>query len=331
MKYLIIRLGAIGDVVHSTIIAQAIKNKDNNCEIHFLTADFIKPLIELSPFIDKVIPFDMKKSNNFFYLFKTGFKLLFERYDIIFPLSNTVRNFIMTYFAFPKKIVKRNRNRVHAVDAFYNTAVDGLGELEKPKKIILNINPELKEKINGLTKDFPRPYFVFSPGGANDNARQGRIWADESWIELGNQLVSKYGGTVFIVGSKGEREHHKVFEKINNSKIFSGELSLEESAALYSLSDIFFSGDSGPLHIAGCFDCNIIALYGSTNPISVSPYGHDNSCIIPKTDCKFCEKRVCSELKEGEKITPCMRSITPEMILGFIEARNILNSEAQRV
>lgn len=329
MKYLIIRLGAIGDVVHSTIIAQAIKNKDKNCEVHFLTAEFIKPLIELSPFIDKVIPFDMKKSNNFFYLIKMGLKFLFERYDIIFPLSNTTRNFLMTYLACPKKVVKRNKNRVHAVDAFFNTAVDGVGELDKPGKIILNINDNLKDKISEVTENCPRPFFVFSPGGANDNARQGRIWADEYWLELGNSLTKKYGGTVFVCGSKDESEHHKIFERINNSKILSGKLSLEESAALYSCADIFFSGDSGPLHISACFDCNIVALYGSTNPVSVSPYGHNDSCIIPKTECRFCSQRVCKELKEGEKITPCMLSITPEMVMGFIEASNLLKIREQ--
>ncbi|MBR6163320.1 glycosyltransferase family 9 protein [bacterium] len=326
MKYLIIRLGAIGDVVHSTIIAQAIKNKDKNCEIHFLTADFIKPLIEMSPFVDKVIPFDMKKSNNIFYLLKMAFKFLFERYDIIFPLSNTTRNVLMTYLAFPKKVVKRNKNRVHAVDAFFNTAVDGIGELDKPKKILLNITDELKTRINDLTKEYKRPYFVFSPGGANDNARQGRIWSDEYWLELGNMLTEKYGGTVFVCGSKEEEEHHRAFEKINNSKVFSGKLTLEESAALYSMSDVFFSGDSGPLHIAACFDCKIIALYGSTNPISVSPFGHDNSCITPKTECKFCGQKLCKELMEGEKITPCMLSITPEMVMGFIEAGDIIKA-----
>ena len=324
MKFLIIRLGAIGDAVHSTIIAQAIKNKYPEAQIHFMTASFIKPLLECSPFIDKIIPFDLNKSNNIFYILKTGLSLLSEHYDIIFPLSNTTRNIIMTYLAAPKRIVKRNKNRVHAVDAFFNTAVDGLGELDKPKQIVLKINDELKKSVEEKIKDFPRPYFVFSPGGENDNARQGRIWADEYWIELGNKLTEKYGGTVFICGGNSEKEAHRKYETIKNSKIFTGELSLSESAALYSISDLFISGDSGPLHIAACFDTNIAALYGSTNPVSVSPYGHENSCIEPSKDCRYCGKKTCEKLKEGEKITPCMKSITPDMVLKFIEDNNKL-------
>lgn len=325
MKYLIIRLGAIGDVIHSTIIAQAIKNKEPDSDIHFLTASSIVSLLENSPFLDKVIPFDMNKSNNLLYLLKTAFLLFKERYDIIFPLSNTTRNFLMTYLALPKKIVKRNPNRVHAVDAFFNTAVDGVGELEKPKQIILKINNELKREIESKFALYPRPYFVLSPGGENDNARAGRIWADEYWIELGNKLIDRCngGGSVFICGSKSEAKHHKIFEQIKNSKVVSGELTLAQSAALYSICDLFISGDSGPLHIAACFDINIAALYGSTSPITVSPFGHENSCIEPSNECRYCELRVCHELQNGEKTTPCMKSITPEMVLKFIEKYNI--------
>ena len=45
-KILIIRFGAIGDVVHSTIICTAIKNKYPQYKIHFLTLPFIKEMLK---------------------------------------------------------------------------------------------------------------------------------------------------------------------------------------------------------------------------------------------------------------------------------------------
>jgi len=323
MKYLIIRLGAIGDVVHSTIIAQAIKTKYPQAEIHFLTSMHIASLLENNPFIDKVISFNIKHKDNIFYLLKLGFKFYLEKYDAIFSLSNTTRNIILSRVANPKRIIKRNSNRVHAVDAFYNTALDELSDIEKPERIIFKMNDTLIDNIKTKISSYPAPYFVFSPGGENDNARQGRIWADEYWVELGNKIVDKFGGTIFVCGSKSEAKSHEKFKQIKNAVILSGELSLAESATLYSLADLFVSGDSGPLHIAACFDINIVALYGSMNPSSVAPYGHKNSCIIPAIKCKFCGKKVCHELKLGEKITPCMKSITPDMVFDFIKNKNI--------
>ena len=67
-KVLIIKLGAIGDVIHSTMLAQSIKKAEPNCIVHFMTTDFIVPLLENNPDIDKVISFRGKSANNYLYL-----------------------------------------------------------------------------------------------------------------------------------------------------------------------------------------------------------------------------------------------------------------------
>ena len=54
-KILIIRLGAIGDVVHTTIIPSAIKQKHPDWEVHYLTQTEIAPLLDEHPYIDKVL------------------------------------------------------------------------------------------------------------------------------------------------------------------------------------------------------------------------------------------------------------------------------------
>ena len=62
-KILIIRLGAIGDVVHTTSLFRAIKKLNSNIEIHYLTSKLIEPLLIADP--------DLKKANivlNFLFL-----------------------------------------------------------------------------------------------------------------------------------------------------------------------------------------------------------------------------------------------------------------------
>lgn len=324
LKILIIRLGAIGDVVHSTIIPQAIKEKHPECEIHFLTLDYIAPLLKSHKGISKVIPFKSNKGANFFYLLKLGLNLRKEKYGIIMPLSNTTTTVFLQFIINSKKIIKRNKNRIHAVDAFYNTAIDLFEDLEKPKNLDLGVNEKAKNKIVEKIKSYPRPYITISPGGAHDNIRQGRIWVDSYWTEFGNKVLEKFGGTVFIAGSKGEREEHKKFLKIKNSVLFSGELSLDESAALFSLTDLFISGDSGPLHMASALNINTLGIIGSTSPIPCAPYGEKGHYIAPSNDCKHCQQKICIHLKDDEKFTPCMYSITPDMVLDFIEDKKLL-------
>ena len=53
-KILIIRLGAIGDVVNSMVIHQAIKEKHPDVEIHYMTLDYIAPLLKNDKNISKI-------------------------------------------------------------------------------------------------------------------------------------------------------------------------------------------------------------------------------------------------------------------------------------
>ncbi len=323
-KVLIIKLGAIGDVIHSTMLAQSIKRANPNCIVHFMTSDFITPLLENNPDIDKVIWFTGHRRNDYPYLIFKGLSLMFQRYDAVFPLSNSIRNYIMMFFMFPKQIIKRNKNRVHAVDCFYKTAVDNFGEIEKPKSLRIFVKDELKNKIQEQFKNYPRPWIIFNPGGANDLDRQGRIWDDDYWKELGNSIVNEYGGTIFICGSNKEVKLHEQYSAIKNSVILTGKMELIDSTALYSLSDLFISGDSGPLHIASALDIKVLAILGSVPKEVVRPYCIQSYVAEPNIDCKGCEQKVCKLLKDGEKITPCMKSIQPSDILKIIKDNNLL-------
>ena len=323
-KVLIIKLGAIGDVIHSTMLAQSIKRADPDCIVHFMTSDFITPLLENNPDIDKVIWFTGHRRNDYPYLIFKGLSLMFQRYDAVFPLSNSIRNYIMMFFMFPKNIIRRNKHRVHAVDSFYNTAVDNFGEIEKPKSLRIFVKEELKNKIQEQFKDYPRPWIIFSPGGANDLDRQGRIWDDEYWKDLGNSIINEYGGTIFVCGSNKETELHKQYSEIKNSVLLTGKMELIESSALYSLSDLFISGDSGPLHIASALDIKVLAILGSVPKDTVRPYCIQSYTAEPNIECKGCGQKTCKLLNEGERITPCMKSIHPNDILKIIKDNNLL-------
>jgi ADP-heptose:LPS heptosyltransferase len=317
-KILIIRLGAIGDVVHSTVIQQAIKEAHSDVQFHFLTSDFITPLLENDPNLAKPWGFDQNKKDDFFYLLSLGLKFRKEKFDAIINLSNSLRNQFMIFVATPKKIVNRSKNRVHAVDAFFNTAKEIFDDIEKPQDLKLSLSTETIASVEEKIASHSRPFFVINPGGENDSLRQGRIWSLENWTNLSNKLIEKYGGTIFIVGSKGEKEYHKELLKINSSVLFSGELTLDESAALLSKADLFISGDSGPLHMASALGINTLGLMGSTGAIACGPYGSKGHSINPLFDCPTGCDKICLQSQENI-YKPCIQSITPEVVLDFIE------------
>ena len=54
VKYLIIRLSSIGDIVLSTTLLRCLKDQVEGAEIHFLTKEKYSSLLESNPYIDKI-------------------------------------------------------------------------------------------------------------------------------------------------------------------------------------------------------------------------------------------------------------------------------------
>lgn len=322
-KILIIRLGAIGDVVHTTIIPSAIKQKHPDWEVHYLTQTEIAPLLDEHPYIDKVLTWDRAKRKSIKQLLQTGITLFKERYDIIFNLTFAIRNTALSIFAMPKKIVLRKHLNKLWVKEFFETAKSVIKDIEIPERLYLGNNKNSIIKIQNDISEYPRPYIAITPGGATDKNRQGRIWNIEKWKELLKELHKQYNGTIFICGSKGEKSYHEQLAQ-EGVVICSGKYTLSESSALLSCMDLMISGDTGPLHIATGHNIKTLVILGSTSPDKIKPYGKNGHYIEPQTKCKYCWAKKCKLIQEGERYTPCTESITVNSVLNKIIENSLL-------
>lgn len=321
-KILIIRFNAIGDVVMTTIIPFAIKNQHKNCEIHYLTTKNNAAMLKNVPSIDKIISFN----GNFLETIKNLFK---QKYDCIICLNYTLKSYILSFLSFPKRIIFRSFQGTSWVENYFNTAKKLYNDLVLPNRLYMN-NKMFTSNFSVLQeiKKYPKPHILFNPGKYKNQIRQGRVWNIQKWKELGEKLLTEYGGTIFINGSNEERDYH-LFLSNNNIVIFSGQYNIEETCNLISLCDIIISGDSGPVHIASAYDKKAIAILGSTSPDKIKPYGKNGYCIEPTTSCRYCWKKKCKFLKEKSGYAPCIESITPDMVIKKIEENNLLSLKKQ--
>ena len=320
-KILIIRLGAIGDVVMGTVIASSIKLKHPDYEVHYLTQIEIAPVLENHPHIDKIIPWNTKNRKSLRQLFQTGTKLFFEHYDIVFNLTYALRNITLSFMTCSKKIVFKRYSQKSWVEDFFYTAQTAVKDIDCPSRLYLGLISECRQKIESFTEKYPRPYIVIAPGGETDKNRMGRIWNIENWKVLIENLLKIYGGTVFIAGSEPERSYH---EKISgkNIVICTGKLNIAESSALFSKADLMLSGDSGPIHIASAHNVKTLVLLGSTSPDKIKPYGENGYFITSDYECKYCWNKKCTRIQG--KYAPCMEHITVESVLKKIEEEQLL-------
>ncbi len=317
-KILIIRLGAIGDVVHTTNLFRSIKKQNPNIEIHYLTRELIKPLLVADKDLDKVITINPAFKAFSSYTREFAKQLKAENYDLVINLQPSLKVKALIFLAGIKnKLVYKKSFKFHAVTNFWKTGLKAFPEMEELKNLNLYLPEDAIENAKNRLKDYKRPFIVISAGGVYAK-RQGRTYPVEKWVELGKKIQEKYNGTVILNGAKEDKEILSPLNEIPNTLNFIGELSLVDSCAVISQSDLMLSGDSGPLHIATALGVNSIGLYGSMPAERTGCYCSGINIVSTK-ECVPCNKRKCKYLKKSKKLfAPCMEEIDVNLIMDKI-------------
>lgn len=318
-KILIIRTGAIGDVVHTTNLYRSIKELNPEIKIHYLTCELIKPLLIEDPDIEKVYTINPKFKLFSSYTRDLAKILKEEKYDLVINLQPSFKIKGLIFLAgIRKQLVYKKTFKVHAVTNFWQTGLKAFKDMKEQKSLKLYLPKESINKAKELLKNLPRPFIVFNAGGVLSK-RQGRTYPVEKWVELGKKLQQKYNGTIILNGAKEDKEILSSLNEIPNVVNYIGELSLIDSCSVISQADYMISGDSGPLHIATALGVKSIGLYGSM-PASRTGCYSSGVNIVSKKTCVPCNRRKCKFLKKTKKIyAPCMEEINVEKIIEIID------------
>lgn len=321
-KVLIIRQGAIGDVVHTTNVFRSIKEAYPNIKIDYLTGAVPATLIQNDSRLNKVILLEGKK---YPYLLKLASQLRKEKYDVIINLQPALRYKFLSFMCFPKKIVTYKKTfKLHAVENFFRTAKKAFKEIENPSDLKIEIPQEIVEKVK---QEIPTDKKIVVLNTETSVTRKGRKWAPKYFKELALSLIEEYDCTILIPGSKDDVEKVKCFENLHpNIKIIAGKFSILESAAVFSLCDVFISSDTGPLHIASALEkpyC--IGLYGAAPVQRTGPWGINHFAVSADLSCIPCNRRKC-QIKEYAQtdLNPCLLAVKPEHIVRIIKDNDLL-------
>lgn len=314
-KILIIRTGAIGDVVHTTALFRAIKKSYPQIEIHYMTSELIKPLLIEDTDIEKVLTINPKFKMFSSYIKEIANILKQENYDAVINLQPSLKIRYLIYLAGIKKQTSYKKDfKLHAVTNFWKTGLKFFPEIKEEKELKLYLPKDAIEYAKEETKDLKRPLITINAGGVMSK-RQGRTYPVKKWVELGNKLQEKYNGTIILNGTIEDKEILSSLNTIKNSINYIGKLSLINSCAVIGESDIMLSGDSGPLHIATALGVKSIGLYGSMNEKRTGCYSSGIN-IVSKKSCVPCNRRKCKYLKKSKEIyAPCMEEININTIV----------------
>lgn len=319
-KILILRFGALGDVIHSSATIDSLKKYNPDFSIHYVTFQSPYLLLKNNPNLEKVWTIENKTYNS---LLKMAEELKKEKFDLFINLQPSIRTKVFSFFINAKKnLTYKKTFKLHAVKNFWITAQNYFKTLNLNDELNLFIPDEKLLKTSNYINTNQKT--VCLNIGAN-NARQGRKWPIDSWKELAKYLIDNFNCEIVLTGSKEELKLANLLLDVSpNIKNLCGMFDILENTALLSKCNLVISGDTGPLHLATAVKTTVIGLYGSMPISRTGPYGKSCFSTCSKRDCVPCNRRKCKYTKGKNEITPCMIDIKPKTVIELIKKNNLL-------
>ena len=339
---LLVRLSAIGDVIHALPIAKAIRKKYIKAKISWIVENKAIDLVEMNPYLDKVYKFPkskfkkqfkenklaaLKETKNFFKEFKKN------DFDFVLDVHGLFKSGITTYFSGAKKrygpgdgregsklfytdILDLPDKKMHQVERNLKLAQSfgaKIDEVDYGLKVPQSVEKRLSIKANDWELDLDK-IIVINPF----TTWESKDWFEERYVNLVEKLLLKYDyNIVFTGGPKDKYRIEEIVSEIKNSeRVFNiaGKTDLKELTALYKKAELYIGGDTGPLHLAVAVDLPAVALMGPTDPETHGPYNEKSIVIQADIKCKNCWDRKCKRDKHY-----CMKKIEVNQVLKAIE------------
>ncbi|MBQ7449854.1 glycosyltransferase family 9 protein [bacterium] len=321
-KILIIRNGAIGDVVHTSGLFRAIKKAYPQIDIDYATSYVTAQLLKDDRDLNEVFVFEDYTYKYFWSLVPI---IKSKNYDLIINLQPQLKFNLLCSMTGVKTVKYKKDFTKHAVENFFDTAKKIFPEMQLSDELELTNYENHKLFLMQKCKELAlRKNVVFNMSATPQ--RQGRKWKVDYFKELALRLINEYDCNIILTGSVEDKELTSQLVNLHdNIYDYAGKYTLSENAAIYSMCDLFISGDTGPLHIASaCKNPICIGMYGSM-PISRTGVWGNNHYSISASDkmnCVPCNRRIC-KLKNAQ-YNPCMDALKPEVIFNLISDEHML-------
>tara|TARA_Y100000590_G_scaffold363705_1_gene421511 strand:- start:1575 stop:2507 length:933 start_codon:yes stop_codon:yes gene_type:complete len=259
-KILVIKHGALGDIVFAFNAISSIKKNFSKSKIDLLTEKKYIPLFSKSGYFN-LIHQDNRK-NYFYKSLILIFKLVREKYDLIIDLQNSQRtsiyNFIFRFFS--KSIICSSRPfaqlRYFIPRQGKETTSEGLANQLK----LLKIQPDFSINYNWLkiklNNEIKKPLILMIPGVSPGN--ENKQWQPNKFAEVAKYFEEKKFN-ICVIGTKLDLKSSKpIFE---NCKKAINKINTSPPEVIYSIalmSKLIISNDTGPGHIASLSKNHII-------------------------------------------------------------------------
>ena len=285
IRILVIKLGALGDVVLALGPFAAIRDAHPDAHITLLTTVAYADLMRASPYFDEVWLDDRPSPWQLGRWVEFRRRLRGGRFDFVYDLQTSDRS--GWYYRFMGPGQRPNwsgiargcshphdnpsRDDMHTV-ARQNEQLAHAGITSVPPADLTWI------KNNGAKFALGQPYIVMVPGGAPHRPR--KRWPTDRYVDLACEL-EKQGMSSVILGGEDERDLGKVIARAYpGARNLIGQTTFADMVGLARGASGAIGNDTGPMHLIAAAGCPALVLFSSeSDPALTRPAGESISVL----------------------------------------------------
>lgn len=298
---LILRLGAMGDILHALPAVTALRVKHPEWFIGWavepqwrglLAAEEAERRCASMPVVDQLHIVSAKEwgrhpisARTIKQIRQTRRELRGTRYDVCVDLQGAVRSAVLGKWAHPQRLIGEEKPREWAAQYLFDEHVATLGShvIEQAVEVT---NAIAREDLPILPPRLPvsesaerycdtqlatfggKPFVVLNPGAGWGAKR----WPVERYGDVARLFFEK-GYSVVINSGPGEEALAKEVKAASGNTALVLSPSLDELIALMRRSSLVVAGDTGPLHLASALGKPVVGIFGPTDPARNGPFG----------------------------------------------------------
>lgn len=326
-RLLVVRLGSLGDLVHTLPAVSAIHRTFPALEIDWLVDAPHREFLTLVPVISSVVVLTDRTAGA--WLAARG-ELRARSYDVAIDFQGLLKSAALARLSGARRVIgfTRRAAREGIAAPFYSERVDA-----ETGQHVIEKNLALAGAIGATTDTLEFPlapvesaaveqvragglehYALINPGAAWPNKR----WPPASFGRIAALLLERHGQQSLVLWGPGERAlAEDIVAASDGAARVAPETTIRDLVALARHARLIVSGDTGPLHIAAALGVPAVGVFGPTNPKRNGPWRAEDVTISRYDSCDCHYERRCRR----DDARWCLGSITVDEVAGAIEQR----------
>ena len=281
MKIAIIKLSALGDIVHAMIVLQFINKQYPKSEVDWFVEKRFKGILENNPHINQVQQINLKsakESKSFFLFWKELRKIRkLGKYDLVIDMQGLIKSALVARMipsdmtlGFDKDSLRESLaaifyKRTYKIDYAENVIRRNLSLVSYALNFsVENESINRKEAFLYSSKEYvydavsaTKKNILLIPGASYSS----KCYPKERFVELTRQIDANY---IIIWGNDREKIIADEIKYQSQHVVVMDKLSLDALISLINQVDLVIGSDTGPTHMAWALNIPSITLFGPT-------------------------------------------------------------------